>query len=144
AVVEVRTVFDAIDLTPLREGLDALHAQIRAEIASFRPSVLLADLLTAVESLQARLTTYDPLAPIRTTINALKSAIAELSATLRPTVLLAPVLDTYDRIVTLVGNLDVQNLLRPLLDGLGDIEHQLDDGLGRAGGSFEKLQEALP
>ncbi|HKE20264.1 MAG TPA: hypothetical protein VKB80_35565 [Kofleriaceae bacterium] len=143
-VVEVRAVFDAIDLTPLREGLDALHAQVRAEISSFRPSVILGDLLTAVESLQTRLATYDPLQPIRVTIQALKDAVEEVATAFRPTVILAPVLDTYDRITALVDNLDVQNLLRPILDELRDLEHQLDDGLERAGTSFEKLQEALP
>jgi hypothetical protein len=143
-VVEVREVFDAIDLTPLREGLDSLHAQIRAEISSFRPSVILDELLTAVESLQSRLTTFDPLEPIRESVQALKDAIEEVAEAFRPTTLLAPVLETYDRIVTLVDNLDVQNLLKPILDELRDLEHQLDEGLERAGTSFEKLQEALP
>jgi hypothetical protein len=143
-VTAVREVFDHLDISPLREGLNALHAQIRTELNAFRPSVILGDLLTAVESLQARLASFDPLAPIRITIQALKTAIDEIALAFRPTVLFAPVLVTYDEIVELVDNLNVSTLLQPVLDELRDLATQLDEGLGRAGESFATLQEALP
>jgi hypothetical protein len=143
-VTEVREVLDRLDISPLREALGALHGQIRAELNGFRPSVILGDLLAAVESLQERLAAFDPLAPIRVTVQALKDAIDEIEQAFRPTVLLAPVLITYDEIVALVANLDVSTLLKPILDELGDIAAQLDEGLERAGESLEKLQQALP
>jgi hypothetical protein len=108
-----------------------------------RPTVVLADLLAAVESLQQRLATYDPLAVIRAAIDELKELITEVIDDFRPTVLLGGVLRAYDEILSAAGGLDVQNLLEPILTELRSITDQLDHGLEGTGGAFTRMQGVL-
>lgn len=145
-IAELNDFIAHIDLGVLRDELAALHAQIRAQIVAVSPAALLGPVLDAFDQVRLHLVEYDPLQPIRATITTFKQAVAELGAPtspVRPTVMLAGVLAAYDAVLATAGQLDVRALVAPVLDALHDLEHQLDDGLGLAGGAFTHLQQAL-
>jgi hypothetical protein len=58
--------------------------------------------------------------------------------------MLASLLATYDEILAAAGELNVRDMLKPLLDELDGISDQLDEGLGRSAEALKKLQDALP
>ena len=145
-IAELTAFIAHIDLTVVRDELAALHAQIRAQIVAVSPEALLGPVLDAFDTVRLHLIDYDPLQPIRVSVNAFKQTVAELAAPtspVRPTVMLAGVLAAYDTVLATAGQLDIRALVAPVLDRLRDLEQQLDDGLGIAGGAFEHLQQAL-
>jgi hypothetical protein len=144
ALTTVKGALDALDISFIRTGLQALHDEIAADIHQLRPSVLLADVLNAFDETKATIAAFDPLAPVRTAIDAMKAAIADVADHYRPTVLFAPLLDLYDQIVKALGTLDVRKLLGPILKALDDIKTQLDNGLDGTAAALKGLQEALP
>ncbi|MBI3349276.1 MAG: hypothetical protein HY020_18955, partial [Burkholderiales bacterium] len=135
-----------VDLTVVRDELAALHAQIRSQILAVSPASLLGPILDAFDQVRLHLIQYDPLQPIRNAVTTFKQAVADIAAPnspVRPTVMLGGVLAAYDTVLATAGQLDVRALVAPVLDRLRDLEHQLDDGLGLAGGAFTHLQQAL-
>ncbi len=142
-VAELQALVDAIDIGIITDELKAVHASLRDQITALRPSGLLEEPLTAFEDLQATVADYDPLAPVRAVIDTFKDSVAVLES-LRPTVLLESLIQTYERILDAAGDLNVRELLAPILEELAVIAEQLDDGLERTGESFEGLQGVLP
>jgi tetrahydromethanopterin S-methyltransferase subunit B len=144
AVNQLRDAIDALDISFVGDELHALHQQIADEIDGLRPSVLLHDLLAAVDEAKQRIIAFDPLAPVREAVDAAKKAVEDVAEKFRPTVLFAPVLDAYDTILRDASGLDVRQLLAPILDALHAIEQQLDAGLDETATALTKLQAALP
>ena len=146
-ITELQSLIDNIDLNPIVIEIAAVHSALRDEINALRPSVLVGEPLTEFEQLQATIAAYDPLSPVRTTIDTFKTAVEEVAgeeSPLRPTVMLASLLATYDEILAAAGELNVRDMLKPLLDELEGISGQLDEGLGRSAVALKKLQDALP
>ena len=142
-IAELQALVDAIDIGIITDELKAVHTALRDQITALRPSGLLEEPLTAFEDLQATVADYDPLAPVRTVIDAFKDSVAVLES-LRPTVLLESLIQTYERILDAAGDLNVRELLAPILEELAVIAERLDDGLERTGESFAGLQGVLP
>ncbi|UCD79871.1 MAG: hypothetical protein JSW26_00100 [Desulfobacterales bacterium] len=146
-VVELQSLIDNIDINPIVNEIAAVHSALRDEINALRPSALLGEPLTEFEELQATIAAYDPLSPVRTTIDAFKAAVEEVAgeaSPLRPTVMLGSLLATYDDILAAAGELNIRDMLKPLLDELEGISGQLDEGLERSAAALKKLQDALP
>lgn len=146
-VAALRALLDRIDLAPVRDELAALHGGIRAQIDGLRPTAMLGSTLDAFDSLRTHLMAYDPLQAARDAIGAFKAAVAELGAPdspVRPSVLFAGVLDSYEDILAFADGIDIRTLLQPVLGALDTLVQELDDNLGRAEGSFGRLQGALP
>lgn len=146
AIAELTDFIAHVDLTVIRDELAALHAQVREQIVAVSPAALLGPVLDAFDLVRTHLIDYDPLQPIRATADSFKQAVRELSAPdspVRPTVMLAGVVTAYDAVLDTAGQLDVRELVAPVLDSLRDLEQQLDDGLGIAGDAFVHLQQAL-
>ncbi len=145
-ITELTEFIAHIDLTVLRDELATLHAHIRAQIEAVSPAVLLGPVIDAFDTVRLHLIDYDPLAPIRAVVDGFKLAVQQLAAAdspVRPTVMLAGVVTAYEQVLAVAGALDVQALVAPVLDGLRDLEGQLDDGLGVADDAFVHLQQAL-
>ncbi len=146
-IAELQTAIDRIDITFIVTELSSVHAVLRSEINALRPSLLLAEPLSAFEALQTRIADYDPLQSVRAVIDAFKAAVAELTdpdSPLRPTILLDALLTTYESILSMAGDLNIREVLQPILDELQAISGQLDEGLERSGEAFGRLKEALP
>lgn len=146
-VAELRALIDHLDLAPVRDELAALHAQVRDQIQGLRPSVMLGDVLDAFDAIKANLASYDPLESVRVVIASFKAAVEDLAgpdSVVRPHVMFAGAIDAYERILDFAGDLAIRDLLQPVLGALDGIVEQLDSGLGRAEGSFARLQGALP
>lgn len=146
-VAELQALIDSIDLNPIVAEIATVHSSLRDEVNALRPSQLLGEPLTEFEQLQATIAAYDPLSPVRSTIDAFKAAVEEVAgeqSPLRPTVMLGSLLTTYDDILAAAGDLNVRDMLKPLLDELESISGQLDEGLGRSAVALKKLQDALP
>jgi hypothetical protein len=146
-VQALRDLLARFDLAPVVAELSAVHAAVRSQINALRPSTLLGDVLDSFDTVRDHLASYDPLAPARDAINAFKAAVADLAAPdspVRPTRMLAGVVAVHHEITGAVADIDVRNLLRPVLDALAGIVAQLDSGLTSTEGAFADLQAALP
>jgi hypothetical protein len=144
AIEQVQQLIAAFDIGIIRQELETLHGEIRLELESFRPRQALSELLQALQQARDQLMAFDPLAPIRTTLDEAKAAATRSLEAVRPSQLLAAPLATYELILELAGDLDVANLLEPVLTELRDIEGQLGEGLDHTAGALTRLQEALP
>jgi hypothetical protein len=144
AVADLQAVIAALDVSFLGTELTAIHAEVAGEIAALRPSALLGPTVDAVEETQQTLLDFDPLGAAQNAVEAMRDAVTEVAEDFRPTTIFAPVLDVYDHILDVAGGLDVRRLLEPILLALEDIEHQLEEGLGRTADALKALQEALP
>ena len=141
-IAELQQLVANLDISIFRTELTALHGAIRAELEAFRPSTLLAPTLTALETMQTRLVTYDPLDPIRVLVDGFHAVVDTLED-FRPSTLLDGLLDAYDEVLDVARGLDVRELLAPIMEALRDIEVQLDDGLDGAAGALTQLQQSL-
>jgi hypothetical protein len=143
-VAELEAVLAALDISFVRTTLEAVYAEVVAQVELLRPSALLGDLAASAEETLAAVAAFDPLGAVRDAIDAMKAAIDDVAADFRPTVLYAPLLDAYDALVDAAGGLDVRSLLEPVLAALSEIEAQLEAGLDETAAALTELQGALP
>ena len=144
AITTLQDLIGALDVGPLLEALDSVHAEVLAQIEALSPDALLGEAIGAVQSLQATLADADPLEPVETILEAVRDTIARVLEKLSLEVLLETPLAIYDQILGALGQLDVARLLAPLLDALDAIARGVDEGLDRTVDAFERLQAALP
>jgi tetratricopeptide (TPR) repeat protein len=140
----IRTTVDAIDLTPLREAVDAVVGEIVEQLQTLHPDELLREPIEAFEALQQQLVESDPLETIIEILTNLRNLIDQVLTKLELETLLASPLAIYDHIVAELGKLNIEGLLDPVLDQLDVIAQQVDEGLDSTVASFERLQDALP
>ena len=143
-VGELEALLAAIDISFVRTELEAVHAEVVAEVEQFRPSTLLGELVTSAEETLAVVAAFDPLGAVTAVIEEMKAAIEDVVDNFRPTVLFGPILETYDEILAAASGLDVRNLLAPVLEALAEIELQLEEGLTETAAALTQLQGALP
>ncbi|HEY9227486.1 MAG TPA: hypothetical protein VIP11_12605 [Gemmatimonadaceae bacterium] len=143
-VASVRAALDAIDLAPLIEALDAIHAEVLSQIQALSPDALLGPILGEVNALKETLTTADPLDPVLDILNAVRDAVSRVLAKLSLEKILATPLAIYDELLTELSRLDIAALIAPLRAQLDDIAKQVDEGLDKTVVSFQRLQAALP
>jgi hypothetical protein len=143
-VTSVRGALDAIDLQPLIDALDAIHAEVLAQINALSPDALIGPALAEVNALKQSLLTFDPLAPVLTILNAVRDAVTRILGKLSVEKLLETPLAIYDELLNDLSRLDIAALIAPLRAQLDDIAHQVDEGLDKTVSSFQRLQDALP
>ncbi len=143
-IASVRSALAAIDLAPLLQSLDEIHAEVLGQVQALSPDALLGGALGEVNALKATLAGADPLAPVITILTAVRDTIARVLAKLSLEKLLEIPLAVYDEVLAALARLDVAALIAPLRAQLDEIARQVHDGLDRTVGSFERLQEALP
>lgn len=144
AVGRVRAALDAIDLAPLLAALDAIHADVVAQIQLLSPDALLGPTIAEVNALKATLAAADPLAPVVQLLNGVRDTVARVLAKLSLETILATPLAIYDELLTDLSKLDIAKLIAPLRAELDDLAKQVDDGLDKTVTAFERLQAALP
>jgi len=144
AVADLITLLEAVDLTPLREAVDGVYQDVRAEIAALTPETLLADVLSAFRSVQQQVAQFNPLADVQAALDELRDSTTRLLDKLKGSEMLATPLAIYDEIMAQLEQLDIENLLAPVLDQVDAIAQQVDEGLTGTVDSFQRLQEALP
>jgi hypothetical protein len=140
----IRTTVDAIDLTPLREAVDAIVNEIVQQLQTLHPDELLREPIEAFEELKQTLVDADPLATIIEILTNLRNLIDQVLTKLELETLLASPLAIYDHILAELGKLNLEGLLDPVFDQLDVIAQQVDEGLDSTVTSFERLQDALP
>ena len=143
-VSSAKAALDAIDLAPLIQALDAIHAEVLSQIQLLSPDALLGPALAEVKALRDTLTSADPLAPVLQILNTVRDTITRVLAKLSLEQILATPLAIYDELLAELSRLDVASLIAPLRAQLDDIAKQVDDGLDRTVASFERLQASLP
>lgn len=144
AIDELRGLIDAIDLSPLSDGVDAVVDAVKAELAPLHPRALLDPPVSALTDLRDALATADPLAPILAILNGVRDTVARVLGKLDLEKLLETPLAIYDEIVAALGRIDPGALLSPLLDLLDSLAHDVDAGLDETVVAFKRLQDALP
>lgn len=143
-IADLRDLIGAFDLTPFREGLAAVHAEVRAQIESLSPMALLDPTLAAFDALRAELAAFDPLAPVRAVVDALEQTAVRVLDKLDGDALMEQPIRIYDEIAAALRAIDLEVLLAPILDRLNALASQIDDGLDGTGAALERLQDALP
>jgi hypothetical protein len=144
AVTRLQGLIDAVDLQPLRDSVESVVTEVKHQIDSLRPSVVLKDPLDAFKALQADLLSFDPLGDILHILDALRDAAARVLGKLDSQKILATPLAIYDHVMGELGRLHLDGLLQPVLDQLDQIAAQVDTGLTETVQAFEKLQRSLP
>jgi hypothetical protein len=144
AIDDLKALIDLIDLQPVIDGVQAVFQEVRSQLLAYSPNVLLHDQLTAFAALKQELLDFDPLAEILTILNALRDTAARIVQKLSARKLLESPLAIYDTIVNAFRELNINNLLSPVLDALDGIAQQVDQGLDETVEAFKRLQDALP
>lgn len=143
-ITELRSLVEAIDLTPLREAMDRVVTELIAEITALHPDQLLAEPLASFNALRAALVDSDPLETINTILTNIRDLAAGVLAKLDLDQLLESPLAIYDHILSELQKLDPRGLLDPVFDQLDTLARQVDEGLDETVDAFERLQDALP
>jgi hypothetical protein len=141
---EVAALVAALDVGPLIEDVEAIHATKRAELEQLRPSTQLAEVVASVTTLRETLRAFDPFRDVRPAIDALQAGIDTLEEELRPSTLFAPLVSSYTKVVTGLEAVDVDRLFGPLLTSVEGLADEVETGLTDVGTAFAKLQDALP
>lgn len=144
AVTELDGLIGTLDVHPVVTDIEQLFAALHDPLAALRPSIALADLVTAIDGLVGDTPTWDPFKDVRGPLDQMKKDVAAAAQELRPTVLLAPVVATYTTVVQALQALDVRAIFDPALTALHDLEDQVETGLAAAESAFTGLQAALP
>jgi len=143
-VQDLLAVLEAIDLTPLREAVDGVYQEVRAQVAALSPEQLLGDVLASFTALQQEVAAFNPLAAVQSALTEMRDTTSRVLGKLVPSDILATPLSIYDDIVGALGALNVSQLLTPVLDQLDTIAQQVDQGLDITVVAFHGLQDALP
>jgi len=150
AIDDLIALLRSLDLLRLTQGVKDVITAGKRQIMALDPAVLLAPTLGAFATLKGELQTFDPLASVRSVLDALKGLIARLigtpsaPGTLSAERILAPAAALFDAILAKLRALDVEPLLRPLLDALQLLARDIHDGVEGLRGGLRRLQEAIP
>jgi len=144
AIGDLCVLLALIDLQPVIVSIESIFDEVRTQLLSFSPAVLLREQLDAFAALKQELIDFDPLAPLLTLFNGLRDAVARILGKLSAEKLLESPLAIYDTILNAIGQLNVSTLLEPVLNVLDEIALQVDQGLDETVAAFERLQQSLP
>ncbi len=144
AIAGLEALLAAIDLTPLREAVDGIHQEVRQQIAALHPDQVLGDAIAAFAAARQQVVGFDPLADATAALTELRDATARLLGKLDAEAILAKPIGIYDGLLDAFGQLDIETLLAPVLDGLDEIAQQVEQGLDDTVVAFKRLQDALP
>lgn len=143
-ITNLQGIIAAIDLTPLREAVDAIVDELQNQLMALHPDALLAEPLAAFAEFQTTLRDNDPVAAVTAILENLRELIARVLDKAHLETLLEAPLAIYDHILEQLRRLQFAGLLDPIFDQLDALALQVDEGLDGTVVAFEKLQAALP
>ncbi|MFT5899116.1 MAG: hypothetical protein ACI97K_001766 [Glaciecola sp.] len=143
-IAEVQALEEQISLTSLIVELDAIHTTTRDQISQLHPNVILEDGVNAFTQAQTDVLAFDPLAPITTAIDLLKTSSTRVLGKLDAEQILETPIEVFGKVLASLQMIDLQNLLKPILDVLDSLSQKVSQGLDDTTDSFERLQDALP
>ncbi|MEM9556629.1 MAG: hypothetical protein AAGC60_20385 [Acidobacteriota bacterium] len=141
---DLEAIVAALDLTPLREGIEEVQAAVRGEVKALHPRIVLAPVVALLETLRAELAGFDPLGDVETGLEELRARAAQLVEQLDVDALLAEPRQVQDQVLTALRAVDPQRAAAPLRQRLADQGVALDDALDRFVDAFRGLQASLP
>lgn len=137
-------LIDAVSLQPLIDAAAEVRQAVLDELAPLDPDALLGEAVAAFTALAATVADFDPLGDLLAVLDVVKDGAARLLEKLSAEALLESPLAIYDHILAELRTLSLDGLLAPILDQLGAIAAEIDDGLDKTVTAFERLQDALP
>lgn len=144
AIDDLLAALEALNLDTLRAGLDGVQAEVRGKIEALRPDAILAEPLAAFADVQAAIQAFDPLGDVFDALEDVQTRALSVTGKLDPEALVATPQAIFDDILGAFEALEVEALVRPLLDQLDAIAGQVDTGLEETVTAFRRLQDALP
>jgi len=150
AIDDLVALLRSLDLLRLTQGVKEVIAAGKAQVLALDPAALLAPTLAAFTSLKGELQGFDPLAAVRQLLDALTGLITRLlgtpsePGTLSAARILAPASALFDALIATLRSLDVEPLVRPLLDALTQLATDIRNGVASLREGLKRLQEAIP
>jgi hypothetical protein len=144
AIEDLRSLIDAIDLSPLDEAADGIVGEVKDQIGLLAPTALLQAPMASFTALRTAFVDNDPLEAVQQIVENLRELVASVLEKLSLQSLLESPLAIYHHIVEQLEAIDPRGLLDPVFDQLDQIAQQVDSGLDATVSSFKRLQDALP
>jgi hypothetical protein len=124
--------------------LDSIHSATKEQISLLHPNALLAETIAAFKQTQNDVVNFDPLAAIKSAIESIQSSSVRILEKLDAEDILATPIGIFQDLLGSLELIDLQALLKPILDVLDNLSQKVSEGLSETTSSFKQLQEALP
>jgi hypothetical protein len=144
AIADLQALIGLFDLQPIIDGIQSVFQEVRTQVLAYSPNVLLQPQLAAFDALKQTLQSFDPIGVLISLLNAVRDAATRIIGKLSAQKLLEAPIAIYDEVVDALRELNVAELLAPVLDVLDSIALQVSDGLDDTVDAFTRLQESLP
>lgn len=141
---ELKSLEQQLSLQSLIVELDSIHSATKDQISLLHPSALLGDTMDAFTQTQSDVVNFDPLAAIKSAIESIQSSSVRILDKLDAEKILATPIDIFEDLLSSLELIDLQELLKPILEVLDNLSKKVSEGLEGTTDSFKQLQEALP
>ena len=144
AIDDIVRLLRLIDLGQITQGLDDVVKAGKQQILALDPTTVLAPTLASFDALRAEVEAFDPLAPIRAVVDGLRLTATRILDKLSVERLIEPASKTFDDLLTVLRQLDVDGLVQPLVDALHALADDIFRGLEQLRDALKRLQAAIP
>ena len=143
-ITEIQALETQLSLNTLIVDLDAIHQATRDQITKLHPDEILGETKASFIQTQSDVLAFDPLGPLTAAIEALKSSSSRVLSKLDAQEILKTPSEVFQDILAALQMIDLQNLLKPILDVLDSLSQKVNTGLADTTEAFTRLQDALP
>lgn len=143
-ISQIQALEAQLSLDTLIAELDAIHQATRDQITKLHPDEILGETKTSFIQAQSDVLGFDPLGPLTAAIEALKTSSTRVLGKLDAEEILKTPIEVFQDVLTTLEMIDLQNLLKPILDVLDSLSQKVSQGLEDTTEAFERLQDALP
>jgi hypothetical protein len=143
-VSEIQALEAQLSLNTLIVELDAIHQATREQITKLHPNKILGVTKTSFNQTQSDVLAFNPLGPLTAAIDELKDSSTRVLGKLDAEEILKTPTEVFQDVLTTLEMIDLQNLLKPILDVLDSLSQKVSQGLDDTTEAFKRLQDALP
>jgi hypothetical protein len=143
-LTRIAGLVDLLDISALRAAVQGVFEQAMATLEQFNPAPVIQALDTAYRRILDLLDQLNPQAFITEIDRLYREDVLGVVRAISPEELLLPSLQKlFDDIHELLVDFDIDNMFRPILERLRELQEQLITGIDRASVAFEGLIDTL-
>lgn len=144
AIEEIKALEEHLSLNFLISELDEIYQTTKNQILLLHPNELLGETKAAFEQTQSDVLAFNPLDVLNDAISNLQNSSTSLLDQLDAEEILKTPIEIFEDVLSSLESIDLQNLLKPILDVLDNLSEKVSKGLGETTEAFGNLQNALP